>query len=234
MWDQLEKLLVLQELDHSIAALQAACREIPAQIQALEGETEQARASLQGIKAEVEAFLRLRRSKERELEECYQNLKKRQARLFEVKTNQEYTAVLKEIEVLKEKQSQLEEEILEILERCERLAVEEARAADELAHRELWFRREKTAREGELEEKKAELSGLLIKRKERAEGVEPSLLYTYNKLLKSRGGLAVVAVKDSSCLGCFVALTPQAYAEVQKNEKLITCANCNRILYFKG
>ena len=234
MWDQLKLLIDLQELDSSIAALQKTCKEIPIQINTLEKEVEKAMTSLHHIKVEAEALTKLRRARERDLEECSQNLKKKQSRLFEVKTNQEYTAVLKEIEVLKEKQSQLEEEVLEIMERGDKMAAERAKAEGELAQQELRFKKEKAALEGELREKEAQLSRLLIKRRDHTTQVESDILYTYNKLLKSRNGLAVIAVRDGSCLGCFVSLTPQAYNEVQKNEKLMSCPNCNRILYYKN
>ena len=76
--------------------------------------------------------------------------------------------------------------------------------------------------------------GFIKERAARARRIEAGLLQSYARLLKSRGGLAVVPVKDSNCGGCFVAITPQAHTEVRKGEALLTCANCQRILYWKG
>ncbi|MGH7473806.1 MAG: zinc ribbon domain-containing protein, partial [Candidatus Methylomirabilales bacterium] len=79
-----------------------------------------------------------------------------------------------------------------------------------------------------------ELERLQEERRRQANRVEASLLQTYQRLLRSRGGLAVVPVKDGSCLGCHVALTPQTYNELRKGEVFVSCANCQRILYWKG
>jgi hypothetical protein len=51
--------------------------------------------------------------------------------------------------------------------------------------------------------------------------------------MKSRD-VAVVAVADGSCQGCGMALTPQAYNEVKRNDRMFTCSSCSRILHFPG
>ena len=117
MWNGLDKLLELQKMDQAIARLEAEGRSIPQGIQALETLLTEARAGLDQAKAKADQIQKERRAKERELDEATINIKKKQARLFEIKTNEEYSAVLKEIESLKEKSSKLEEEILNLLER---------------------------------------------------------------------------------------------------------------------
>jgi hypothetical protein len=79
-----------------------------------------------------------------------------------------------------------------------------------------------------------ELERLQEERRRQASRLETGLLQSYQRLLRSRGGLAVAPVRDGSCLGCHVALTPQTYNELRKGEVLMTCANCQRILYWKG
>ena len=70
-------------------------------------------------------------------------------------------------------------------------------------------------------------------RKGQASRVESSLLQQYTRLVKGRG-VAVVAVKDGSCSGCGISLTPQSFAEVRRNDRMFTCASCSRILYYVG
>jgi len=233
MWNGLDKLLELQKLDLAIARLDMEAREIPQQIQALQARLTGAKAGLDQAKALVEQIQKDRRGKERELEEATQNIKKKQARLFEIKTNEEYSAVLKEIDSLKEKSSKLETEILELLMRADGVAKKMADAENEFKTAEALQQKERTGKEAQLEKLKQDLAGLAEARKGQAGRLDRALLQQYTRLAKTRGE-AVVAVKDGSCTGCGIALTPQTYTEVRRNDRMFTCGSCNRILYFAG
>lgn len=230
----LERLVELQRLDSEIAEVEAAAAAIPGVIRRIEEQLMKAKAALDAVTAETDRMAKLRRQQERELEEVTDQLKKRQSRLFEIKTNQEYSAVLKEIEVLKHRVSVLEEAILVLLDQIE---VElKARAEEEQRVRssEAEALRETQRKEAELRQLQGRLSELQGARKGRSKNVESSLLQQYVRLLKSRAGLAVASVRDGSCEGCHVALTPQLYNVVRRNEEILTCERCGRILYWRG
>lgn len=234
MLADLERLVELQRLDSEIAEVEAAAAAIPGVIRRIEEQLMKAKAALDAVTAETDRMTKLRRQQERELEEVTDQLKKRQSRLFEIKTNQEYSAVLKEIEGLKHKVSVLEEAILVLLDQIE---VElKARAEEERRVRssEAEALRDTQRKEAELRQLRGRLSELQGARKGRSKNVESSLLQQYLRLLKSRAGLAVAPVRDGSCEGCHVALTPQLYNEVRRNEEILTCERCGRILYWRG
>ncbi len=233
MWNGLDKLLELQKLDLAVARLDVETREIPQQIQALESRLTGARAALDQAKGKADKIHKDRRAKERELDEVTQNVKKKQARLFEIKTNEEYSAVLKEIESLKEKSSKLETEILELLERGDVAAKTVTDAEKEFKAAEGLHQTERAEKEAQLAKLKQDLAGLKEARKGQASRLDSTLLQQYARLAKTRG-VAVVAVKDGSCSGCGIALTPQTYNEVRRNDRMFTCSSCNRILYFAG
>ncbi|MBI4736554.1 MAG: hypothetical protein HY766_10970 [candidate division NC10 bacterium] len=233
MWNGLDKLLELQRLDQAIARLEAEGRAIPQEIQALEARLTQAGAGLDQAKAKADQIQKERRAKERELDEATINSKKKQARLFEIKTNEEYSAVLKEIESLKEKSSKLEEEILNLLEKGDVAARTVTDAEKGFKAAESLHQNERTEKEGQLARLRQELANLQEARKGQASRLDTDLLRQYTRLRKSRG-VAVVAVKDGSCGGCGISLTPQTYTEVRRNDRMFTCSSCNRILYFAG
>ncbi|MBI2560987.1 MAG: hypothetical protein HYW08_00955 [candidate division NC10 bacterium] len=233
MWNGLEKLLELQRLDQAIARLEAEGRAIPQEIQALEARLTEARAGLDQAKAKADQIQKERRAKERELDEATINTKKKQARLFEIKTNEEYSAVLKEIESLKEKSSKLEEEILNLLERGDVAAKTVTDAEKGFKAAEALHQNERTEKEGQLARLRQELANLQEARKGQASRLDTDLLRQYTRLRKSRD-VAVVGVKDGSCAGCGISLTPQTYTEVRRNDRMFTCSSCNRILYFAG
>lgn len=231
---EVEQLIALQELDRRIAALEAAARAIPPFVQELESRLQGARGAREAAREAHAQLEKTRRLKEGELKQVEEQTKEKQARLWEIRKNEEYSAVLKEIELLKAKRSALEEEILLLFDRIEEAGRTVAARETELRERDADFTRLRAAKEGELDRLQQETAEFTRQRAAQARRIEPGLLQSYARLLKSRGGLAVVPVKDGSCSGCFVALTPQAHNEVRKGEVLVTCATCQRILYWKG
>ena len=233
MWNGLDKLLDLQKLDLTIAGLDAQAQAIPRAIDALEGRLAKAREALGAAKAKAELLNKDRRGKERELDEATQNTKKKQARLFEIKTNEEYSAVLKEIEALKTKSSSLETAILEQMEQGDAAAKLVAEAERVFGSAQADLQKERQEKEAQLASLQRELASLRGARKGQASRVDGELLRQYTRLMKTRD-VAVVMVTDGSCQGCGMALTPQMYTEVKRNDRMFVCSSCNRILHFPG
>jgi hypothetical protein len=231
MWNGLEELIELQRLDQAMMDLEAEVQRIPQQIAALEADQARARRARDEAKAAAAALAKERRERERELEEEAGNQRKKQGRLFEIKTNQEYSAVLKEIEQLKDKISGLETRILELMDEQEQGTGRAAQAEAACRAAEATFQRERQGRERDLAVLQTQLANLQKARRQTAAKVERDLYQMYARMMKIRAGTAVVAVRNGSCSGCFVALPPQTYSEVCRNERRITCPHCERILY---
>jgi len=233
MWNGLEKLIELQRLDLAISKADGESRAIPQEIQELEVRLTGARSGLEVAKTRAEQLQKERRAKERELDEAGLSIKKKQARLFEIKTNEEYSAVLREIEALKEKSSKLEEEILLLFDRADEAARLVTSAEKEFKVADAVYQRERGEKEAQLAKFQQELTDLREARKGQASRLDTSLHQQYTRLVKTRG-MAVVAVKNGSCTGCGIALTPQTNSEVRRNDRMYTCTSCNRIIYYAG
>ena len=63
--------------------------------------------------------------------------------------------------------------------------------------------------------------------------IQPPVLSQYQKLLATKAGIAMAEARSESCSGCYMSIPPQVFVNVKKNESIITCPNCGRILYFK-
>ncbi|MEK7205272.1 MAG: C4-type zinc ribbon domain-containing protein, partial [candidate division NC10 bacterium] len=148
-------------------------------------------------------------------------------------TNEEYSAVLREIDAVKEKSSKLEEEILLLFDRGDEAAKAVTAAEREFKAAEAVSQRERAEKEAQLTKLQRELADLREARKGQASRLDSSLLQQYTRLARTRG-MAVVTVKNGSCSGCGIALTPQTYSEVRRNDRMYTCTSCNRILHYAG
>lgn len=231
---QLERLVALQIVDLKIQEMERVKEEIPQRIASLEEEFRKEEESVQAERTELEKLQKERPQKEKDLEEEIDRVKKAEARVFEIKTNKEYQAVLKEIDNAKKLNRQREEEILGILERLEDMQNHLGKGEKSLEAR----RREYQRQVAELKQKAAsfdeEMAGEVRQREEQEKAIPQDLLSKYHMLLEKRQGVAVARVINGACQACNMNLRPQLYIELQKQDTLIACPNCNRILFWEN
>jgi predicted nucleic acid-binding Zn-ribbon protein len=229
----LRTLIDLQGLDTKIAALEGELARLPKEIEAIHAAVARARQSVEGLKGRLDQTRKDIRSKEKDLEVCQAKRQKSEARLYEVKTNKEYSAVLVEIEEIKQEKARTEEEILALMEVQERLVVEVREAEAALRAREAQGEREEARVRERLGAAEVEVAALQSERAQVARELPEGLLADYAKLLRHRAGLAVAPVGSAGiCGGCRVGLTPQRLQEVKQRLALITCESCGRFLYW--
>jgi predicted nucleic acid-binding Zn-ribbon protein len=232
---QLQTLIDLQGFDARIAALETEAARLPRQIESLQASLAEAKKQVETIKARVDATRKELRSKEKDLEVIAAKRSKLEARLYEVKTNKEYSAALLEIEESKQEKAKTEEEILALMELQERLGVEIRDAEGRLKSREEQARQDETVVRKKLTAVETELSGLRGERSTRARDIPPGLLADYDRLLRARNGVAVAAVTPSAfCGGCRVGIRPQAIQELRSAVTvMMRCESCGRYLYWQ-
>jgi predicted nucleic acid-binding Zn-ribbon protein len=232
--NHLARLIVLQTVDIKIQEMERLKDEIPQRIALLEEIIRKGEEKVLQERTELDQLTKERRKKEKDLDEEIDRVKKTEARVFEIKTNKEYQAVLKEIENAKKLNREREEEILEILERLEEMQKRLGKGEKSLEAR----RKEHQRQIAELKQKAAsfaeEMAEEVRQREEREKEIPQSLLSKYRMLLEKRQGVAVARVINGVCQACNMNLRPQLYIELQKQDTLIVCPNCNRILFWQN
>jgi predicted nucleic acid-binding Zn-ribbon protein len=232
--DQLELLWELQKIDLDLKNINEERDHYPKEIKKLDEKKSIEKEKIQKEKEKIEVLEKERRQKEGHLNLEQEKIKRAEARMFEVKTNKEYQALLNEIETLKEASSREEEEILRVLDEIDELKKSFSKREKEVAailekiEAEKKTIREKMVQDDEVWKKEMERRDVLSKQ------VESKLYKLYSTLKEKRQGVGVVSVKHETCQGCFVHIPPQMFIEVQKNNALIRCPNCNRVLYWEG
>jgi len=232
--EQLELLWELQKIDLTLKRIKEEKDRLPKETKRLDERQNIEKEKIQKERGKIEALEKERRQKERHLSTEQEKIKRAEGRMLEVKTNKEYQALLSEIETIKEATNRLEEEILQILEEIDELKKDLLRREKEVTGSLEKIEKEKR----KIQEKMEQDDGLWKEQKERREvlskQLESGLFKLYNTLKEKRQGIGVVDVKKETCQGCFVNIPPQMFIEVQKNNSLIRCPNCNRILYWEG
>ena len=234
MKDQLELLWELQKIDLGLKSIKDEKDRYPKEMKKLDERQKVENERIQKEKEKVESLEKMRRQKEGQLSLEQEKIKRSEGRMSEVKTNKEYQALLSEIEVIKEANSRMEEEILQVMGEIEDLKKDLSKR-----EKDAGITLEKVeAERKELQEKMVRdekvWSEQMERRKTLSQQIESKLVKLYDTLKEKRHGVGVVAVKQETCQGCFVNVPPQLFIEVQKNNALVRCPHCNRILFWEG
>jgi predicted nucleic acid-binding Zn-ribbon protein len=232
--EQLELLWELQKIDLDLKAISNERIRYPREMKKLDEKLTMEQERVQKEKEKIESLEKERRKRESSLNLEQEKIKRAEAKMFEVKTNREYQALLSEVDALKEGVDHEEEEILKLLDE-----IDEVKKDLSKREKEMVATLEKIEAERKvIQEKMAHQDGMWKRHMERRETVSrqlgTELSKLYNRLKEKRQGVGIVRVKDETCQGCFVNIPPQMFIEVQKNNALIRCPNCNRILYWEG
>jgi predicted nucleic acid-binding Zn-ribbon protein len=184
------------------------------------------------MKQKNEALAKKKREKEKQLQDVQEKVGKMKSRVSDIKTNKEYQAHLKEIETAEAEIGGVEEEILEAMEELDASSAlvrdVEAKVNVELGKLEA-FKREL---DEEVRQHETEVASLQEQRRQLVASVDPDANALYERLLRLGKGVAVTGAKNEICLGCDMHMPPQLFVEIRKNDDIIQCPQCRRILYY--
>lgn len=230
MRDQIEVLDTLQNVDMELSKIEAELDEYPKKISAFEEELKESREGLKNLKGERQELIKKKSAIELELAQNEETIKKSEEKLFEIKTHKEYEALQKEIAETKRMNSDLEDNLLDQMEKTEKIESEISTIEQELEGKESEYKEKITGYREKLEELKTAHGPLAEKKEEIASKVSPDIMPIYEKLKKRNGNVLALA-KNEICTGCHMNIPPQLFNEVLTLSKIIQCPNCQKILY---
>lgn len=232
MHPDLERLIHLQQLDDFVESARRAVAEHPARVHALESRLDEAKGRLTSAQHALAANQTDRRALEKELAAVQGRLSKFKDQLMEVKTNREYTAVLKEIEVAQQDVRRIEDRMLERMLEADEFSGAVKASEKALATERANVQQERESFEKEIAKLAAELETSIGQRQQLVQQIDPQAMAIFETVARGRRGVAVAEAKDGLCTICHVRLRPQKFNDVRRNSEIIQCDSCQRILYF--
>ena len=171
-------------------------------------------------------------SKKSELQEAEKGFAHANTKLNAVTNSRDYAALEREVETFKKMTAQLETEIEQL-----QKAMDEA---DEILAKQ---QAEYDALNAEIEKNRKEVDEAAAAIEDRvnaykaqaaelAKTIQPQVLARYRFIRSKRTGAAIVSASGGTCTGCHMKLQPQAYIQLQRQNSLECCQNCQRIIYF--
>ena len=230
----LEALIRLQQTRDRITSLTTRIEsEIPTHIAELETALREVRDRVEEGQFAIEGAQKERAHLEFDLRSADEKITKYKAALMQVKTNEEYRAALNEIDYTNRTRSDLETRVLELMEDMDQRREElggletELQAEDEKIHVDRKVLEEE--RDGLMAERAAEekLAADI------EDGLSHRLVQAYQRIATVRGGVALARAAKGVCIACNMRLRPAIYQTVKRNERVVTCDSCGRILYYE-
>lgn len=229
----IDRLAALQELDRQLREKTERLQTWQAEITELEDQLQRQQETTRAAQAERDLVMARQRELEANLEAEEAKMKDRRMRLNRVRNEKELQALRREIEVGKEANQQMEEELLGVLESSEALTAA-AGAAEQLLTE---LQATATQKADELRARAEEVRAAVVReraaRDHMAADLDANLRRKYEQIFERRGGTAVVEVRNGTCQGCYMNLPPQLFNELQRTRDVRLCPNCHRILFWR-
>jgi len=228
----LQRLIDLQRLDSAAQDAQRRLADEPEREKSLDARLEAARKHVVTAKERLTENQTTRRAAEKEVAMHQGRLSKFRDQAMAVKTNQEYTAVQHEIAFAQTEIKKLEDTLLERMVEGDELTAMVKRTDTELAAEQKAIEADRRAIAAEAVELTASLDRIATERATLVAALDKQVLGTFEQVARKRNGIAIAEARGGVCTICHVRLRPQVFNSVLRNEAIIQCDHCNRILYF--
>jgi len=231
-----EKLLLLiklQDCDSQLVKLSAKKKILPENIEKLDKEFILFKEGIEKNKIKYDELKSRHTENENKIKKVNEGIVKTKERMLEVKNNKEYQAMLKEIEIAESSRGEIETQIISLLDELDKLSVLVKKDEEILKQSRSKYEQDKKAMEDDLNAVDTDVANWEQKRIDLQKDVPDELLVRYERIKKRNKGVGVTSVWKSVCNGCHMNIPPQLYNELQRSDDLLSCPNCNRIMYFQ-
>jgi uncharacterized protein len=229
--DLLHDLIALQDVEIEIFKAEEGLRELPKELDEIDSIIRARKGSLDAADEEIRGYEEKKIPLEAELKENQTILDAADARIKKIKTNKEYLALQREIDLAKKRKADIEEQLLNIMEKIEKKLSEKERIQKAFDGDRIILDDKKEKLQAQIAELETVVKEYKGKDQKLRKSVDASLLSKYDRIRQSKKGLAVVECADGVCKGCHMHIPPQLFNELVRGDKMIICPTCQRILF---
>ena len=227
----LERLIELEKVDREIARLNDEIAALPRRVSAIEEKLADDKAAIEHARTAIKNNEAGRRKQEADIQTFQQQIIKYRGQCSSVKTNDEYRALMHEVEFAEKQISGCEDKILELMIALENEEKSLKTAEAQMKLEVIEVEKEKVEAHTRTAEDQKLLVGLNARREQLRSGVGDSALAHYDRVLRQRK-TAMAEAREQKCTACFVMVRPQTWEDIRTNEQIITCSTCGRILFY--
>jgi len=229
---ELEQLLILQDRDQKIRQIRTEIETVPLRRSSLEAQLAASRASVEGLKQRARQVEIDRKRLELDVGTRTETVSRLKTQQYQTRKNEEFRAIGHEIERYENEIRKIEDDELELMVLADKVKADLAEEEKKATAAQNSIARQTADLEEKSKALESQLQGLSKERSELAGKIDEDLLGRFERLFKSKGDAAVVAIEHAVCTGCHMKVTTATAAQVRAGKEIVSCENCGRILYF--
>jgi predicted nucleic acid-binding Zn-ribbon protein len=230
---ELLQLIALQNADTDIRKLQAELESIPERRAEIEKEFDQRAFEIRALEERRDAAFHERSRLEKEIFDQRQRAERADRNLMAAKKPDEYTAAIREADAARKQISAFETQILEQMEVFEQAEKDLKERAPEVENLRVDLAARLKAFDDEAQNRRHQLDQARAGREQILNELPKAMSALYKRISsRIRDGVAMAEARNGACMACYMSLRPQIMSDVRRGQEIITCDNCNRILYY--
>jgi hypothetical protein len=230
----IEKLLVLQDRDQKRLAQENLLQAIPRDVAAVEQKIAGEQSAIEAARGELQQLELKKKALESDIRATTEQMGRYKSQQIQVRKNDEFQALGVEIEHAQSAVGALEEQELEVMYAIDEGKKKLAAAGEEVkrnvsghqARIRLLREREDVLR-SELQTVQALVAAT------RGE-IDESVRRLYDRLAGKPGLPVVVPIREGKCGGCHLKISSNVESESRKADKVVTCDQCGRIVFWES
>jgi predicted nucleic acid-binding Zn-ribbon protein len=228
---ELEQLLILQDRDQKIRQIRTEIETVPLRRSRLEAQLAATRASVEGLKQRARQVEIDRKRLELDVGTRTETISRLKTQQYQTRKNDEFRAIGHEIERYENEIRKIEDDELELMVLADKVKADLAEEEKTATATQNSIARQTADLEEKSKALESQLQALSKERSELAGKIDEDSLGRFERLFKSKGDAAVVAIEHGVCTGCHMKVTTATAAQVKAGKEIVSCENCGRILY---
>ncbi len=229
---QIEQLVALQKVDDEIFVIRTEMDNAPKEVETLRDQFNDLENQRTRCQDKLNHLREQAKRLDLDIDSDTGKIKKSKNKLMQVGNAKEYHAMMREMDSLEKINRSREEERMALIEELER----QKSVQEELDGKHQALSEELSAKEAGLDERvsaaQKSLDGLDKERDKTGNEVPAPVLARYEFIRQRLSHPVIVAVHSGVCSGCHIAIPPQSYIELQKGAQILSCPNCQRLMYW--
>ena len=231
MAEIIDKLLTVQDLDLKVRRMERELKDIPARKEEINTQLSDNQAKVEAAKESLQKEQLALKTIEDDITDKNAKIGKLREQQLSLKTNKEFKAMNHQIEVIENDIDKAEGEQLAVYDQIESAQGALAEAEKVLADQQAQINVEISALDERANHVSSEIENIKQKRADAAATVDAEWLNTYERILKSKGNIALVPLENNVCGGCYMTVPYQLKQDTKRQDEIVSCNYCGRMLY---
>lgn len=229
---QIEQLISLQKVDDEIHTVHQELAQIPQELDALRREFADISARRE---VQQDKMAHLHEQEKRlgiEIEDESSRIKKSKSKLMSAVNAKEYSAMMREMDSLERMNRDREVEKTTLIEELTTQTAAQKELEEKFTVLEASIKQCEATYEDRMGKAQKIEASLLKKRQGCSKEVPGPVFGRYEFIRERLKHPVIVPVTAGVCSGCHIAIPPQSFIELQKGTQILSCPNCQRLMYW--